>query len=166
MGLRETMNQKPGITTGVTIGIIVLFVGLIWYSGSGGTRGSTSASQGRQAYFTDDDGVTTFADDALKVPPFDHNGKQAVRARVFKLGDKPVVNHLERYTPDGKKKLEELYTNKRAMNDPTAMEPILRTGFEVKAPGAKEWVKFSDPKGREISVPKATGSEPPEEAVP
>ena len=157
MGLRETLNEKPGITTGFTIGMIVVFVGLIWYSTRGGTPGGPSGSDGRKVYFTDDDGATTFADDALKVPPFDHNGKQAVRAHVFKAGGKQFVGHLERYTPEAKKKVEELYTNKRAMNDPTAMEPIMRLGFEVKAPGAKDWVKFSDPKARDITQAKPPG---------
>ena len=62
-----------------------------------------------QVFFTDDDGKTWFPDDAKRVPPFDRNGKPAVRAHVYKCGGKTFVNHMERYTPEAKKKVEAIY---------------------------------------------------------
>ena len=49
-------------------------------------------------YFSDDDGKTYFQDDASKIAPFDHNGKQAVSAYLFRpLLFHPLIQpHLQR----------------------------------------------------------------------
>ena len=108
----------------------------------------------RQQYYSDDDGVSKFADRADKVPPFDHNGKPAVRARVFSAGGKEFINHLERYSSEGKQKMEAMNAKGAQKSDPTRAESIMRDGMEVKAPGAKEWTKLSDPKANDIMRPK------------
>ena len=106
MGLRETLNAKPAITTGATVGLIVIaIVVIVWQilpSRGGGAEGV------RKAYYSDDDGKTWFEDDLYKVTPFkSKNGKDAVRAHVFKIGDnKPFVQFLERFKPEVKEKLE------------------------------------------------------------
>ena len=89
MGIRETLNKNPGITTGATAGIILLAVGFIIYQLSGGGTPSVAT----KAYFTIDDGKTWFSDDINKVPPFDKDGKQAVKAYVYECpGGKPFVS--------------------------------------------------------------------------
>ena len=94
MGVRETLNEKPAIAVGGTIGIIVL--GLIFVivelSGGGAPRFPT------KSYYSVDDGASYFSDDIKLVPPFDHDGKQAVRAYLYKCeGGKEFVGFLERY---------------------------------------------------------------------
>jgi hypothetical protein len=94
VGIRESLNQNPGITTGVTAGIIIIALGfIIWQS----TR-SDRPSLPTKMYYTDDDGATKFSDDITKVPPFDHKGKPAVRARVFTCdgGKNQFVADLDR----------------------------------------------------------------------
>src|SRR5262245_29469532 len=101
MGVREALNQSRKVKWGVFAGIVLLAViGFLWSSGSGGGAGTS----GTNAYFSTDDGKSWFVDDANKVPPFPKNGKDAVRAYVYKAPDgTKFVSHLERYTPDAKK---------------------------------------------------------------
>ena len=166
MGIRETLNENPRLTTGITAGIIIVVFAMIFWS-SGGSAGPGDGGAGTKVYFTDDDGKNTFPDDAKKIPPFQRNGKEAVRARVFKCGGKTFVNHLERYTPEGKKKAEEFFGSGKMSKDPTMLESIQRGGMEVKAPGDAAWVKVGDPKAIKIMEPKCpTGATDLEEIKP
>ena len=55
MGIRETLNENPKITTGVTAGIIgVTLIWIIWSNLGGG--GAATINDGGQVFFTDDDG--------------------------------------------------------------------------------------------------------------
>ena len=143
MGIRETLNKNPGITTGATAAIILIAIGFIIYQLSGGGAPSVAT----EAYFTIDDGKTWFADDINKIPPFDKDGKQAVKAYVYKCpGGDPFVSHLERYTPEGKKALEAAQKSNDP-NNPVVLEDVMANGVEVKKPGAdpvKGWAKQSN----------------------
>jgi hypothetical protein len=156
VGIRETLNQNPGITTGITAGIIVIALIIIGWqlTGAGGPDIPT------KAYYTTDDGATWFADDINKIPPFDKDGKPAYRVHVFKCTDgKEFISHMERYTPEAQKKLEEA----RAAGDqadPAVYEEVSMTGIEVKRPGTGDqgWVKQSDyEKAAQITAPTCPG---------
>lgn len=142
MGIRETLNKNPGITTGATAGIILLAIVFIFYQLSGGGAEGIAT----EAFYSIDDGKSWFADDVNKVPPFDKDGKQAYRVYVYKCADgKEFVSHLERYTPEGKKAMEAAL--KADGGSPVLMEDVMLTGMEVKEPGTdavKGWVKQSD----------------------
>ena len=164
MGIRETLNENPRLTTGVTAGIIGVTLLWILWSTFGGGGGVEGGSGGGKAFFTDDDGKTWFADDATKIPPFDRSGKQAVRAHVYKCDGKTFVNHMERYTPDAKKKLEAAMSQgSGAIADPTMMDTIQATGLEYKSPGQANWIKMNDPRVGQVLQPKCSK---PEEAEP
>ena len=81
------------------IGIIVLVFGFIVWQWRSGSAAPGAASGVPQIFFTDDEGQHWFPDDRRKVPPFDHNGKEAVEAEVYKCDGKTFVNHMKRYTP-------------------------------------------------------------------
>lgn len=163
MGIREKINQNQGITTGVTVGVIVLaLIFIIWQLVGGNSRGTIPT----QAFFTIDDGKTWFADDINKLPPFDHEGKQAVRAIIFKCkGGKPFVGHLERYTPEAKAQIEKMRESMKNMSKDGKGGPMMPppgpmmgditfSGMEVKAAGAPDntWVKMADfQKAQEIT---------------
>jgi hypothetical protein len=139
VGIRETLNKNPAITTGATIGIILLAVGFIFWQ----LFGSSGPAVATEAYYTVDDGATYFADDINQIPPYDYKGKPAVRAYVYECpGGKPFVSHLERYTAEGKKALEAARKSNDP-NNPVVMEDVMATGLEVKKPGTgdKGWVK-------------------------
>ncbi len=97
-------------------------------------RGLMDQSRGpqipTQAYYSVDDGQTFFADDINLVPPFEKDGKMAVRAHVFTCdgGKTPFVAYLERYTPEAKGKIEAM----KEGADPAGMEEVWMTGIEVK----------------------------------
>jgi hypothetical protein len=169
VGIRETLNENPRLTTGITIGMIVLVLAFIVYQIKGGSITSPEgggSSNGAKVYFSDDDGKTYFADDITKVPPFDHSGKQAVRAHVLQCDGKTFVNHLERYTPEGKKKLESL-GGKLPAGDPTVSEGIRTTGLEVKRPGEKDWIRGSnDPRFGDVTRWQCKDLENAQELVP
>ncbi len=51
-------------------------------------------------YYTDDDSKTYFRD-VLKVPPFDHGGREAVEAIVIRdPNGQPTVAYMVKYTPE------------------------------------------------------------------
>ncbi|MDB5292672.1 MAG: hypothetical protein JWL69_3913 [Phycisphaerales bacterium] len=142
MGIRQTLNEKPGLTTGVTAGIIVIaIVIIIWQSM--GSRPSLSIPT--KEFFSDDDGTTWFVDDATKIPPFDHGGKQANRVKVFRCGEtgKPFVAWIESFDEQGKQKLEEaIKTNGKNALAGGAMRMGMENGMKVKRPKDPEWVQF------------------------
>ena len=164
MGLRETLNENPGLTTAATAVIIlaaIVFIVVSMFRG-GAETGATGGAVGNRDYFSDDDGKTFFEDDRTKVPPFDHNGKTAYRARLFTCdgGKTKFVGWLERYTPEGKKIMED--TIKRAAGEAVLIED--QTGLQLKKPGTGEkgWVSASDPamiRVREVNCPDGNPAE-------
>ncbi len=151
MGIREKLNDNPRVTTGITAAIVVIALAFIIYQllPNRGPRIPT------ERFYSDDDGATWFADDINKIPPFDHNGKQAVRANVYQCGSgKPFVAYLEKYDDKAKAKLEELQAKmKEVGNNPPGpgqvppgadFEEVSMTGIMVKKPGGGNWVRQMD----------------------
>ena len=133
MTLREKINRNPqqaSIIAASLIGVALLFI--IWYNCSG-----TASGTGR-SYYSIDDGQSFFEDDSKKIPPFKHEGKDAVRAHVFKCGDgTPFVGYLEMYNPQDKKLMEDALAGKAP--------PAAYAGFSgqamVKKPGPQyQWI--------------------------
>lgn len=159
MGIRETLNQNPAITTGVTIGIIVIALGFIVWQIIGGDGSPNAVTE---MYYTTDDGANYFADDANKLSPFQHEGKEAVRCYVFTCDDRKTqfVAYLERLTPDAKKKMEAAMEaqkkadpNNQGGPPPVDTEYIAQEGTEVKKPGAPKWVRRNSTEGEKVIQP-------------
>lgn len=127
---------------GLAAGMLLLGAALMAWNlfGTGGGAG--------RAFFTVDDGQTTFVDRADRLAPFEHQGRQAVEARRFTAdgGKTSFVGYLVRYTDDGKRRLQDL---RRAGGRPTMDGAILRE-VEVKRPGEPKWVRQADPAGMAI----------------
>lgn len=139
MGIRQTLNEKPALAAGVSAGIIVLAILAILFEAF--HKPSTGAPP-TKAYFSDDDGQTVFLDDVNKVPPFDHNGKQAFRAVVVQCGDgKPFVWRLEGY--DEQQRQELLKASKEGNG--RAIRFSYLSGLEMKFPGSSQWVGGPQP---------------------
>lgn len=141
MGIRETLNKNPGITTGATAAIIVIALIFIFMQ----LRGSGGGVGDNLAWYTTDDGKTWFADSADKYAPFEVDGKKAYRVYVYRCADgTEFVSHLERYTPEAKKALEKAAAQ-GPNADPTILEAVMMNGLEAKKPGIgddpKKWVK-------------------------
>ncbi|MFN4241613.1 MAG: hypothetical protein ACK4PI_00080 [Tepidisphaerales bacterium] len=163
MGIRETLNEKPQLVTGIAIGILALAVILIAVQLFGGSRRAEGRVSNKQ-FFTVDDGQTLFVDDISKIPPFDHQGKQAVRAKVFTCdgGRTRFVGYLERYSPQAIEAMQRAAAG--GDNDTAQMQ--LEAGLEVKRPGETRWTPFRDGEGyRIIAVQCPEGTPGPLEAV-
>ncbi|MEA2707811.1 MAG: hypothetical protein QOF78_412 [Phycisphaerales bacterium] len=138
MGVLQKLNENPKLGIGVGAAIIIIALGLFAFQLS---DGSTITAPTR-AFFTDDGGKSFFKDDIAKIPPFDHNGKQALRADVFKCDDgHEFVGLVYRFTEPGRKEMERYLADR-----PKDPEGALRRGIEqrrmqVKKPAAddKAW---------------------------
>lgn len=146
MGIRQTMNENPGVSIGVTAGIILLVIVVIVWELAGGKK-SNGVANLNQSFFSTDDGKTFFADDVSKLPPFMKDGKPAYKAVVFRCGTgQPFVAYLERFTEDGKKKAEE--ARQKTGRPYGGMAAGL---LEVKKPGQPNWVRLNGESSKQWS---------------
>ena len=166
MGLRETLNENPGLTTAATAVIIlaaIVFMVVSMFRGDAETSAGPSTDK---EYFSDDDGKTFFEDDRTKVPPFDRNGKPAYRARVFTCdgGQTKFVGWLERYTPQAKKMIEDQV--KSAGSGPLLLED--QSGLQIKKPGTGEkgWVSSSDVSTMQVRDVQCPNGSPADMVMP
>jgi hypothetical protein len=144
VSIRETMNQNKGITVAANVGLIVAIGAFIgWEMRSGEPGLPAPGSQPTKAYYSDDDGKSIFADDINRVPPFEHNGKTAVKANCFTVdgGKTHWIAYLDQFTPQGKRQMEAFLHHPIEEQDPIDRTHIITTGSEVKLPGApdSEW---------------------------
>lgn len=144
MGIREKLNNNPGLTTGITAAIILIAIIVIVIQLLPGSGPKIPT----KAWYSSDDGKTYVADDINLLAPFEKDGKTWVRAIVFKCKDgKPFVSHLERYTPKAKAMIQKSREDMKAGNPPTMdVDQIQWTGMQVKKPGTpeSEWTNQSD----------------------
>lgn len=162
LGLREQINNKPGITRGAVGGAVVLLAAFIVWQLIGGHRAITHPSV--QMFYTSDDGRTWFADDYNKVPPFDHDGAPAVRCAVFKCSATgPFAGYLLEMTPA-------MHDQLTGLVKPDAQHPGLSPSGEtlVKKPGGKNWVLSYTSEGVNIMNVHCPGgsSEKPQPVFP
>lgn len=140
MGFRQQLNEKPALAAVIAVVCVVLALGVYFLTRPGGLGGQKPAGMKKDFYSTND-GLSWFVDDAGKLPPFDHEGKPAYRVRVYRCPHgKEFVSHLERYGDAELKRLRKLIDDGKTRS----MEFIqLESGFEVKKPGSTVWVKPS-----------------------
>ena len=157
MGLREKLNAKPALAAAVFGGLLAITLMVLAMG--------RSAPSIEKAFYSTDDGVTWFADDIAKTPPFDHDGKPAVRAYVVDCDGKRVVSYLERFTP-AKQAFSKAVADAVAAKQPPPRQPLnsnsTNWGDEIKRPGDKTWVAESDLKNaaKIITMRCSDGSEP------
>ena len=138
MGIREQLSRNRWL--GVAVGGGALLLGCAFICVQLLAGGPAAAPDA--AFFTVDDGKTWFEADASNIPPFQYEGKEAVRAYVFECDGKPFVNHLERYAPQARKAVEQMAAAAKAG---TPLPPeAAGANPEVKKPGAKDWVSASN----------------------
>lgn len=95
MGLRETLQRRPGIAVGAAVLLIMCSAGMAFWQ----FRSITSTGTSGDAFYTADDGNTYFVGPASAVSPIKVNGQDAYRCYVFRCGaDKPFVGYMAKYT--------------------------------------------------------------------
>jgi hypothetical protein len=164
MDIRKTLQGKPLAGIGVAI-FMVLLAGVIiarqyW---------PEKKANLNEAYLTDDDGKTWYADSAYSVPPVDHNGKTAVFAEVYTYdgGSKQFCAYLEKYNPDAKKRLEASIAEAEKNGQPASSAALfhdprfMQSAVMVKVPGADDskWLSETDPAASNVmSIHSPDGS--------
>jgi hypothetical protein len=156
MGVREELSKRPKIAAGVALtltiaAVVILVIQMIDLRAAPELAGDNP----ERAFFTVDDGKTWFADDVTHLAPFQHDGKEAVRAYVFECNGKRFVNHLERYTDDGKKAMLRLReVVKKGPPSGALVAAAQQRGREVKRPGDATWTPSNTDAAAAIVAPK------------
>ncbi len=141
MGVREGLNAKP--ITGVAVAVLGLMLG--GWAIFRQMHPSEVVVENR-VFFSDDDGKTWFADSPTRIPPFQHDGKEAVRCFVFQAdGGQPFAGYLRKYTP---------YLAGRMRNNAPCSDAELLNGTLVKRPGDPNWISTGDPRSAQVMQPK------------
>ena len=141
VGVRGWINQKQ--SAGAIVGVLLLAGAALAIFRE--TRPETPPLK-VETYFSDDDGKTWFSDGVSNLPPYDHNGKQAVRCFVFEHNGQPFVAYLEKYSDTLRSKIQ---------NSNGATDSDLMFGTLVKRPGDPYWIPTSDPRSQLIIKPRA-----------
>jgi hypothetical protein len=151
MSVREAINSRKSVGIAISILFLIVAAVILAYSMLPAHR-----IKGDKTFFTDDDGQTWFLDFVYLTPPFDHNGKTAVRAMIYSYdhGNRTFCAYLMRYTPDAKKRLDDAIAQAAsAGKSPSSVglftdRELNSSGVEVKAPGpGNSWVVRGTPAG-------------------
>jgi hypothetical protein len=149
MGVIEALRQNKKVMIGGAIGFLVLASFSMAYQLWPRKHYSQTL-----AYFSDDDGKSWFLDDADNVPPFDHDGKQAVRATIYSYdnGSKKFCGCLMQFGPKAHKAIEAAIAKGATADPPLSPQAIMfgqdfAGAQEIKKPDSDErWRSPSDPK--------------------
>ncbi len=134
MGSVEMLYKHSKITVSIAVGAIVCAVLLVLRQ----AHSSSNGPQTLKAFFTDDDGKTYFEDDANKLSPFDHNGKQAVLCFVYESASGiKFVAYEQKLTDEA---LKSQLAEKSLKGPPTT--PLSYNSL-IKRPGEPAW-KIAD----------------------
>ena len=121
-GIREIVRRNPVPVVAV---LAVAVTAALFFA-----HRSSRPTPGQGAYFSADDGETYF-ENAPRIPPFDTERGEAVRAFVYSCGDgDKFVGYLLRWTPEGKPAAEAALAGGRR---------VTLAGAEVKRPGDVTW---------------------------
>lgn len=143
--LRKKINEHPALAGSVVA--LLAIAAIVWSVGSS----SRTPSQERPTlFYSVDDGATHFRDDALRVAPFQHEGREAVRALLFTAdgGKTTFVGYLEKFSDEAAARLREAGDDVRARLDLLSTLPPEST--LLKKPGAGEWIPATDPRAASI----------------
>lgn len=154
MRIRENINKHPVLKIGLSVAFAAVAVVYVAYQLAG-----SAAPPKPMAFYTDDDGASLFSDELEKIPPFDHNGRTAVRAFVFTCdeGQHRFVQYLQKYSDPVKQQMESGHLRNEVM---LAL---------IKRPGPGDWIAESDPKAARITerkCPDGMGAGPFRQVLP
>jgi len=142
VGARALLQQRKSLAAALAAVMIVGAAVAIYVQ----ARDFGPAGPGK-AFYTTDDGTSLFVDSVMKLPPFDKDGKRAVRAHVFECGGKRVVGYLSCYRPEALQALADAKAAKAAGKpppNPQALAAVGTVGLLVKKPGNYPWVSQAD----------------------
>lgn len=151
MGLRETINQKKGLTTGVALLVMVGAIAFLAYQVF--NTGANASSEAMQAFYSTDDGKSFFQADSSNHSPFMHEGKEAYQAHMFTCDDGQTlfVGYLSRLPAEALAKVKAAQGG-----PPDEYDRVLSQAYaegEIKRPGDATWVKRGTPAAAKVARP-------------
>jgi hypothetical protein len=156
MGAREWIEQNKQASTVASVLLVAGAIGFLCYQ-------FWPERPPTKDWYTTDDGQTWFKESNRKVPPFQHDGKEAVLAKVYTCHGKKFVGYLMRYKPDAKRRVEQ-YRAAEDTGKPTDGINIAGTDWQIeyKRPGDKQWTASLDkrPEIMDVKCPHGTKEDP------
>lgn len=147
MGLREKVNQHQRWVVVAAVAACLVSAGWLVLSNRDLPERAPSA------YYSDDGGKTYFADGTDRIYPFDHNGRQAYRAYVYRFGNgQPFVSYLARYAEGARKHLAELADKSGSPDALRELQVARASGIEVSKVGQTDWYPVNSSKGAEVTA--------------
>jgi hypothetical protein len=154
MGVRETLNKKKSLGIGLAAIFLLGAAFLLTY-----TEWPQHHFSGHTAFYSDDDGQTWFIDSVYRTTPFDHNGKQAVRAMIYSCdhGNTKFCAYLLRHKASDKKRLDDALAEATREGKPPSSITLfgdqgIQNGMEIKQPGSGHpWVSILGPQGLDVT---------------
>ena len=144
MKLRNYLNENPMVAAGLAGGLVLLAIlwGIWYFKSSAPPAPLTGKPDLTRGFYSDDDGQSFFLDAIGRETPFKHNGKDAVRAYVFRCGSTPFVGLLGRNTPAAKSRIDAkmLGGDYKEIATAGATPPI----FEIKKPQGGSWTPITN----------------------
>jgi len=139
--VRPALEKHPAIALGI-VGAGVLVAGIV---GIRSWIDPTPPLIAQPAYYTCDDGKTIFEDEQPRLPPFDHDGHEAVRAYIIpgRTAGPDSIWYLTKWTDEGKKKMEANVADGPPQSPPQGAQL-------VKRPGDATWIPANDPQSAAI----------------
>ena len=137
MSIREALQRSKIV--GISLVVVLFAIAALMAAYSLWPRGPRANPTG--AFLSDDDGQSYYSDSIYHFPPFEHDGKTAVRAIIYSGNSGKFVGLLVRFTPDTKKILEDEYAKASRGDEPMYMvltmlsSSRVRGGMEYKLPG-------------------------------
>jgi len=142
MSIREIL-QKYATFVKVTAVLTIVIVIVLILTELKGSRGFVFSNAGKE-FYSADDGKTWFLEDPLKGSPFDHGGKQAYRAMVYRCsGGRPFVAYLAEYSDEQQRRWQA-----DAAKDPAGHTTVVgELPREIKKPGESAWTTIAPGSG-------------------
>jgi hypothetical protein len=141
MGIRETLEKNRTAVIVLVALLIVICLGVIYWEAQG-PRQAVVLLAGK-VFYSDDDGQSWFFDDSSKGSPFDHHGKQAYRALVFRCpGGGPFVAFLAKYS-DQQKAQDAADLTHAPPGTPSRLLGMVPQ--DLKKPGDSKWETVARP---------------------
>jgi len=139
MDIRKSINDSPRLGAGIAAAAVLASLLIIWHVFGGRSAAEADA---HKAFYSDDDGKTWFIDDDSKLPPFDHDGKTAYGAAVYRcLTGKPFIVYLKKYTPAQLTRIAaeiKDYADRHPGSPPST--GVDYYPMDVKKPGESRWI--------------------------
>jgi hypothetical protein len=154
MGIREKLKESPSVAAGAAAIFVLAAAAIIAHAYWPEKKADLS-----QAYYSDDDGKTWFADSTFLVAPFQHNGNTALVAQIYSYDDgkKQFCAYLAQFTPQAKQQLEAALADAQKNGQPPGSVTLyqdprfMKEGTEVKLPGpGNPWISYGDPRAQSI----------------